>query len=131
MENATKALIIAGAVLISILLISVGIMVFNSASDPINQSQNNSEAQAIQIFNNTFTEYLGENKSGSQVKNLVSAIIASNSKNEDHQVTINKNAANSYKISSISTKLRYKVEETINDDGYIEDITITKMSESK
>ena len=59
MENATKALIIAGAVLISILLISVGIMVFNSASDPINQSQNSSEAQAIQMFNESFNQYLG------------------------------------------------------------------------
>lgn len=32
MENASKALIIAGAILISILLISVGILVFNSTS---------------------------------------------------------------------------------------------------
>ena len=33
MENASKALIIAGAILISILLISVGILVFNSISE--------------------------------------------------------------------------------------------------
>lgn len=32
MENASKALIIAGAILISILLISVGILIFNSTS---------------------------------------------------------------------------------------------------
>ena len=33
MENASKALIIAGAILISILLISVGIMVMNSTDE--------------------------------------------------------------------------------------------------
>ena len=57
MENATKALIIAGAVLISILLISVGIMVFNAANDPINQAQSSSEQQAVQMFNEAFTPY--------------------------------------------------------------------------
>ena len=33
MENASKALIIAGAILLAILLISLGIMIFNQAQD--------------------------------------------------------------------------------------------------
>lgn len=33
MENASKALIIAGAILISILLISVGVLIMNSTGD--------------------------------------------------------------------------------------------------
>ena len=33
MENASKALIIAGAILISILLISVGVIIMNSTGD--------------------------------------------------------------------------------------------------
>lgn len=128
MENATKALIIAGAVLISILLISVGIMVFNSASDPINQSQNSSEAQAIQMFNESFTQYLGEKKTGQQAKSVISAVIASNGRNADHQVEL----TGIDKISGISTKKRYNITETYGEDdenkGYITEI---KIEESK
>ena len=37
MENATKALMIAGAVLIAILIIGVGMMIYNSAQGSIDQ----------------------------------------------------------------------------------------------
>ncbi len=128
MENATKALIIAGTVLISILLISVGIMVFNSASDPINQSQNSSEAQAIQMFNESFNQYLGDNKTGQQAKSVISAVIASNGRNADHQVEL----TGIDKISGISTKKRYNITEEYGEDddnkGYITEI---KIEESK
>ena len=40
MENASKALIIAGAILIAILLISVGILVMNSVNKPIDEAAN-------------------------------------------------------------------------------------------
>ena len=38
MENASKALIIAGAILISILLISLGIMMFNASKSTTDQA---------------------------------------------------------------------------------------------
>lgn len=38
MENASKALIIAGAILISILLISLGIIMFNSSKSTTDQA---------------------------------------------------------------------------------------------
>ena len=38
MENASKALIIAGAILISILLISLGIIMFNASKGTTNQA---------------------------------------------------------------------------------------------
>jgi len=46
MENASKALIIAGAILISILLISLGIMMFNSSKGTTDQAA--STANALQ-----------------------------------------------------------------------------------
>ena len=39
MENASKALIIAAAILISILLISLGLMAFNSSKDTSDQAK--------------------------------------------------------------------------------------------
>lgn len=44
MENASKALIIAGAILISILLISLGIIMFNSSKGTTDQAANTSSA---------------------------------------------------------------------------------------
>lgn len=44
MENASKALIIAGAILISILLISLGIIMYNSATGTTDKAADTSEA---------------------------------------------------------------------------------------
>ena len=87
MENASKALIIAGAILLAILLISFGIMIFNQAQDTVNNS-GMSQAE-MQMFNNKFLKYEGTKK-GSEVKALVNEVIASNSddKNADRQVSI-------------------------------------------
>ena len=55
MENASKALIIAGAILISILLISVGIIIMNAINDPVSKGADAATSQATQIFNSQFT----------------------------------------------------------------------------
>ncbi len=44
MENASKALIIAGAILISILLISLGIIMFNSSKGTTDQATSTANA---------------------------------------------------------------------------------------
>ena len=53
MENATKALLIAAAVLIVILLIAFGMRIFNSTSDVSGQAQ--STGKAISNQTNTAT----------------------------------------------------------------------------
>ena len=78
MENASKALIIAGAILIAILLISVGIMVMNSTSGVTDQVGGQMDALGVQQFNSKFDPYLGTNKTANDVKGLISAVIASN-----------------------------------------------------
>lgn len=144
MENATKALIIAGAVLISILLISVGIMVFNAANDPLNQARNSSEQQAIQMFNESFSSYLGENKSAQEARSLISTVIASNQKNEqkvtvklDSEVIVKgesgeteeteggSGSATTGILSKIKTNKKYNITDSgYSDKGYINEITI-------
>ena len=75
MENASKALIIAGAILLAILLISLGIMIFNQAQDTVTNS-GMSEAE-ITAFNNKFLKYEGKQK-GTMVKSLVQEVLSSN-----------------------------------------------------
>ena len=76
MENASKALIIAGAILLAILIISLGILIFSQAQDTIDSV--NMDEQEILAFNNKFLSYIGDNKSGSQVNALAQAVLANN-----------------------------------------------------
>lgn len=75
MENATKALIIAAAILIAIVLISIGVFVLRQGQDAMS-SVDMSEAQ-IMAFNSKFDTYAGTQR-GSQVNALIDRVIASN-----------------------------------------------------
>ena len=79
MENASKALIIAGAILIAILLISVGILVMNSMNKPIDQATSEGSSMSAQMFNSKFITYFGNKVSARQVRSLLQAVIINNS----------------------------------------------------
>lgn len=83
MENATKFLIIAGAILIAIVLISVAMMLVNGAQGTIDESLTQMDQQQRQTFNRQFQSYEGSNVSGSQVKALIDQVVASNNNNVD------------------------------------------------
>lgn len=74
MENASKALIIAGAILLSILIIAIGMYVYNGAQSTINESMSSMSESEKNAFNSKFVGY--ENAAtGSQVKNLIGDLI--------------------------------------------------------
>lgn len=75
MENASKALIIAGAVLISIIIVSLGVYVFSNFSNSAKEMANMDE-QEIASFNSKIKPYLGESISGSQVNALIQYVIS-------------------------------------------------------
>lgn len=79
MENASKALIIAGAILIAIVLIAVGVLVVNNMNEPVEQGIEGMTDQAKQIFNRKFESYQNTKQNANNVKALISAIRASNS----------------------------------------------------
>ena len=88
MENATKALIIAGAVLIAILLISLGIAIFKSTSGVEKNVEATAGTMAASTFNSQFTSYIGKNLTSAQLKSLASKIIANNAKIPEHQIVV-------------------------------------------
>ena len=59
MENASKALIIAGAILLSILLIGLGMMVYSKAKGTLDDT--GIDDVAVQTFNSKFSDYEGTN----------------------------------------------------------------------
>ena len=133
MENASKALIIAGAILLAILIISLGIMIYNQASGVVN---NNAMSEVdISTFNNKFTQYEGTNVRGAQVKALIQQVVTNNvtnSEDDSRQVKINNatvNNASSVKVNSndISTGKTYAVTtKTDPNTGLVSNIEISE-----
>ena len=80
MENASKALIIAGAILLSILIIALGIYVFNMAKGATNTDQLDTVQK--QSFNSQFTQYKGQVKGGT-VQELINLVMSNNTKYKD------------------------------------------------
>lgn len=90
MENASKALIIAGAILLAIVLVSLGVLVINNSRKDIDNQ--NIDQASIDAFNSKITAYCGTNKSGTDMNNLIDAISASNgaqtNKAEKHPINV-------------------------------------------
>ena len=77
MENASKALIIAGSILVAIMIISLGILIFNNMGGAAKEAANMDE-QEIANFNSKITPYIGKSISGSQVNALLQYCLSVN-----------------------------------------------------
>ena len=133
MENASKALIIAGAIILAILIIALGMAVFNMAANPTEDAAASIESQAAQAFNSKFDPYIKLNATGSSIRSLYDVVRqnnVSNAADESMLVSIDGkteaadiNAAK----AKIQTGKRYDVEaEYSTSTGYITSITVTE-----
>lgn len=77
MENATKGLMIAGAILIAIVLIGIGVFLVSQAQGFMDQGGDQFDEMTIMSFNSQFENYSGR-RSGSEVKKLISIVNTSN-----------------------------------------------------
>ena len=134
MENASKALIIAGSVLIAILVISLGLLIFKSTSGTTAQTQDLGKTLEVQQFNSQFLKYCGDSVKGSQVETLCGVIIAHNANSEDSKKvkifgTDDVNMI-SKKSNSIKTNQNYKVTQNIDKStGLIEYIEVQEVQQ--
>lgn len=89
MENATKALIIAAAILIAIVLISLGVFVLGQGTTMVKENSDMSDVE-ITTYNSKFEAFFGDNVSGTKVKQLINAVNQNNkSTNDDsRQITL-------------------------------------------
>jgi hypothetical protein len=130
MENASKALLIAGAILIVMILIGIGVLIVNSIGDVTTQAQDSNTATSIEIFNSSFINYEGEQK-GSVIKELKSKVISSNKANSTHIIKLNDGNSSSsgddvdLDVSGIKNSGTYLVKIFYGDDGYINEIQVT------
>lgn len=87
MENASKALIIAAAILIAIILIGIGVFVVNQGVGRA-QKYANMDSQDVLAFNSEFESYIGTHVRGSTVKSLVSTINNHNRTTDDASLQV-------------------------------------------
>lgn len=145
MENASKALLIAGSVLIVILLIAMGVRVFNSTQGTTEQVEGTMQSTEVAMFNNKFLPYIGNNKSKTDVMSLANNIIASNSTNNvkielSYKIKIKTvtytwagtdtiaQQACMQRISECDASSKFKITvQSYNANGYIEKIYITNL----
>ena len=74
MENASKALIIAGAILLAILIIGLGIYIYNQAANSV--SDTGMDKLAVRQFNGKFEPYLDKPLSSIETKALIDTMKA-------------------------------------------------------
>lgn len=143
MENASKALLIVGAILIAILIIGIGMMVMQGGEGPVHEAILKMSAQEKDIFNNDFTRYAGEKVTGTNVRALLQNVISSNNANKDiagklvsvkgdlGAITPTEGDAKSNEISNARTKVNtgkiYTVIVEYNEKtGLVEAVNITE-----
>jgi hypothetical protein len=131
MENASKALIIAGAILVSILIISLGIIIYQQASGIINGNAM-SEADTT-TFNAKFLQYQGSKVSGATVNAMLQAVLANNVTQDDTtkkiEVTgdLKLSSDSTSATTSASTSATYTVSLShYNSYGLVDQIKVTK-----
>ena len=138
MENASKALIIAGAILVSIMIISLGMMIFRNMKPSVENAAK-MDQQEIQAFNSKIMPYLGDNVPGSQVNALLqycsSANISANREGSSinaievkyyDEVIVNSAGIISHKVQTGGYFYKVSGDDT-SGNGLIDSITITNQ----
>ncbi len=148
MENASKALIIAGAILLSILIIGLAMFILNNATETLDKTVARMGEQEKQTHNQRFQKFAGERRSGTDVKSLLNEIIQNYSTqvesgemlrspavNFNGSSTINvalgaetKNNEFNNMLSAVKTTRTYRVEVNLDAKaGIVDAITITEL----
>lgn len=132
MENATKALIIAGAILISILLVTMGITLLSGTNGLTKNNASKMSQIEVEEFNGQIEMGLGPNVRGSDVETMLKNVQAKFRDDEElkNSLTITYSGGDNNDIEAILGKvkstLRYDVSEhTKNPDtGLYEKVDI-------
>lgn len=141
MENASKAILIAGTILLVLAIIGIGMAIYSTANRTVENMGSEIDSFAIAAHNNKFNVYIGE-VTGTQVLDCIQKVMATN-KNEDLDarfravtVTIKIGAATTTVNSSTTTfagnsnykaNVKYTGTVSYNADGIINSISFTKI----
>ena len=86
-DDTSQALIIAGAILLSILIIAIGMYIYNSSTNSIYSAADQISSQEQDSFNSQWTSY-EEAQPGSSVKNMISKLISNAKTNAEEKTKL-------------------------------------------
>lgn len=89
MENATRALTMAGGILIALLIIGALLLAFNNLSSYQNQMDLNEKNSQIAEFNNQFEPFNKKNLTLMELKSVWNKITSNNAKNSEYTIEQN------------------------------------------
>ena len=146
MENASKALLMAGGILIALLVIGLVVLMFTELSDFQNSQNDMKKSTQVAEFNNQYEPYNKENLTIMELKTVYNKIMSHNLKNPEMNIEFNGDNLGSLDNNGVSTTVKkllegnfsdieegYKMNEsfkctgiTYSDDGYINSISFQK-----
>lgn len=146
MENASKAIIIAGSVIILLLVVALGMFVYNKAKGSVGVVETQLDTMIVQEYNSQYTKYEKDTVTGIEVKECILEVLHSNAntKNDAVFVTgvevhntdrtlkyvditvavtgVKRALPNDYPLSYISNVDKYTTEIIVGDDGLVQNI---------
>lgn len=123
MENASKALLMAGGILVGVLILALMVTLFFSSKELTSSYDKRKQAEAVQQFNVNFTKYLGQDLTIHQVVTICNFAYD----NKTHKVLVNNNVNNPYTSDKIKDNLNQKYKLVIPNDAYDENGYIIKI----
>ncbi len=89
MENATRALVMAGGILIALIILGALLLMFNNLSSYQKNNDDSRKTSQISDFNNQFEPYNKDNLTLMELKSVYNKIVSNNQKNPEFKIETN------------------------------------------
>lgn len=86
MENATRALTMAGGILIALMILGALFLMFNNLSSYQNQNDTSTKSTQIAEFNNQFEPYNKDNLTLMELHSVYNKVNSNNTKNPEYKI---------------------------------------------
>ena len=131
MENVSKALLIAGAIVLAILIIGAGMYAFNKSSTTVESTMETLSIQEKEAFNSQFMMYDGK-VTGADVKSLIGTLISNSASYED-QLSKVPSVVIDTKVATESEKIEDATRPTSPNkmQDYVDQLTIIRNAVDK
>ena len=123
MENATKALLMAGAVLIAIIIISLLVRTYGNMGQFQRQQLSVEEAEKLEAYNKEYTKYLNQYVYGTEVITVINKVLSS-----DYDIKVTMKFEDDYTYQKPTYKNGKKTKKTVTVKSG-KDLTITNDDE--
>ena len=123
MENASKALLMAGGILIALLIIGSLVLLFSNLQDYQNKTDVSTKQSQVAKFNNQFEPYNKKDLTLMELKSIYNKIISNNTKYPEYKIESNIITAGNTVYPNIATSFS-EIDETDKQNKIFECIKI-------